>query len=210
MLGRGTKMSRFDELYEGTPAWEIGRPQAAFVERAHLVEGRVLDVGCGTGENALFFAERGCEVIGVDSARSAIASAKRKAAARKLDNVDFLYHDALSVSALDRTFDVVIDSGFFHQLTDDGRRIYREEITNVLRVGGTLLVLGFSNHEPDWGGPRRLTQEEIRVAFAPPFFVESIEDARFETNRDEGDARAWMTKVTILGAARASEKRSMN
>lgn len=196
-------MSLYDELYEGTPPWEIERPQRALVERADLVKGHVLDLGCGTGENAMFFAERGCEVIGVDSARAAVASAMRKAQARDLA-VDFLMHDALSVSALARTFDVVIDSGFFHQLTDDGRRIYREELSYVLKTGGTALILAFSEHEPDWGGPRRVTQREIRETFDAPFFVESIEEARFETNLSEEGARAWLARITFVGSAAKS------
>jgi SAM-dependent methyltransferase len=45
----------FDAAYHGTPPWEIGRPQPALAELAEAgaLRGRVLDVGCGTGEHAL-------------------------------------------------------------------------------------------------------------------------------------------------------------
>ena len=59
-------MSIFDEAYCGIPNWDIGRAQPVFVSlhEAGEISGDVLDVGCGTGENALFLAERGREGLG--------------------------------------------------------------------------------------------------------------------------------------------------
>jgi hypothetical protein len=54
----------FESMYAGKPPWDIDKPQPAFVEAADRVTGAVLDAGCGTGENALFFAGRG--MIGVN------------------------------------------------------------------------------------------------------------------------------------------------
>jgi 2-polyprenyl-3-methyl-5-hydroxy-6-metoxy-1,4-benzoquinol methylase len=78
--------SEFDAMYSGTPPWDIGRPQPAFLELAETgaVRGRVLDVGCGTGEHALMAAGMGLDATGVDSAPTAIQLAKRKAEDRTL------------------------------------------------------------------------------------------------------------------------------
>jgi 2-polyprenyl-3-methyl-5-hydroxy-6-metoxy-1,4-benzoquinol methylase len=68
----------FDALYAGTPPWDIGRPQPAFLElaEAETLRGRVLDVGCGTGEHALMAAGLGLDATGIDSAPTAIAIAQ--------------------------------------------------------------------------------------------------------------------------------------
>ena len=78
-------MGIFEQAYQdGPPPWEIGRPQPAFValEEAGEIVGDVLDVGCGTGENALYLANRGHEVWGVDGVPAAIERARQKAAER--------------------------------------------------------------------------------------------------------------------------------
>jgi SAM-dependent methyltransferase len=59
-----TVHQRFQAAYEGKPSWDLGRPQPALVEVADQITGVVLDAGCGTGDNALFFAQRGQSVVG--------------------------------------------------------------------------------------------------------------------------------------------------
>jgi 2-polyprenyl-3-methyl-5-hydroxy-6-metoxy-1,4-benzoquinol methylase len=70
----------FENLYAGKAPWDIGKPQPAFVNAADDVKGSVLDAGCGTGDNALFLAERGHRVTGIDFLPVPIERAKKKAA----------------------------------------------------------------------------------------------------------------------------------
>ena len=76
--------SSFENIYAGQPRWEIGRPQKALLDVADRITGSVLDAGCGTGENALFFASRGQTVTGFDFLAEPIKLAQQKAAERGL------------------------------------------------------------------------------------------------------------------------------
>src|SRR5476651_1078952 len=79
---RHPRQEYLQSLYSGQPPWDIGKPQKAFVEIADKMSGSVLDAGCGTGDNALYFAERGCTVAGIDFLEEPITRAKKKAAER--------------------------------------------------------------------------------------------------------------------------------
>src|SRR4051794_16008698 len=77
-----TQRVAFEDFYAGTAPWDIGRPQSQLVAIADRVIGPVLDAGCGTGENALFFAGQGHRVVGIDFVEEAIRRARVKASER--------------------------------------------------------------------------------------------------------------------------------
>ncbi len=144
----------FDAIYAvGTPAWDIGRPQPTFDHLATAGElvGRVLDVGCGTGEHALMAASLGFEAVGVDMSMRAIELAKTKAAERGVE-ARFVVADALRLVDLGEQFDTVLGCGLFHVLDDGERERYVASLAEVVPPGGRYHVLCFSDRQPgDWG-----------------------------------------------------------
>ncbi len=190
-------MDFFDRAYGGTPPWEIGHPQREFVhlEEQREIRGRVLDVGCGTGENALYYASKGHETWGIDFAPTAIRRAREKSEGRTAAP-HFEELSALELSRLGTTFDTVTDCGMFHTFLDEQRPVYAASVANVLRPGGRFFILCFSDREPtDWGGPRRVTEAELRATFTKGWKVRWIREARFETNVPEVTGYAWLAAL---------------
>ena len=190
-------MDFFDSAYHGLPPWDIGRPQKEFVDlvRRGEITGSVLDIGCGTGEHALFFAAEGHEVWGVDSAWLAIQKAQEKAAARGL-RVHFLVLDVRDLPRLDRTFDTATDSGLFHTLTDEDRPVFVDNLAAVLAPGGNYFMLCFSDKEPAGYGPRRITEREIRKTFSHGWSINYIRPTTFESNTRTQGPHAWLSSIT--------------
>jgi cyclopropane fatty-acyl-phospholipid synthase-like methyltransferase len=187
----------FDAMYAGTPPWDIGRPQPAFLELAEsgVIRGRVLDVGCGTGEHALMAAGLGLPATGIDSAPRAIAIAERKARDRGL-TVRFLVHDVLELASLREQFDTTLDSGLFHVFEDADRVRFVESLGNVVPAGGRYFILCFSDHQPGDFGPRRVTQDEIRASFSDGWQVDAIEPSTMDVAFDPRGILAWRASIT--------------
>ena len=186
----------FDEMYTATPPWDIGRPQPVFLELAEsgAFRGRILDVGCGTGEHVLLAASRGLEATGIDMAAAAIDRAQRKAHDRGLA-ARFIVYNALDLASLSEQFDTVLDSGLFHVFDDGDRARFVDGLRHVTAAGGGYHLLCFSDRQSgDWG-PRRVSQDEIRAAFSDGWRVESIDSAAFDINLDPGRALAWHATI---------------
>jgi ubiquinone/menaquinone biosynthesis C-methylase UbiE len=194
----------FENAYAGKAPWDIGKPQPAFVNAADQMIGSILDSGCGTGDNALFFAERNHKVTGIDFLREPIERAKKKAAERGV-TATFLVLDALHLDSLPEQFDAVIDCGLFHVFSDEDRKRYVSGLASVTKPGGRLYLLCFSDQEPGEQGPRRVTEQELHAAFSTGWEIESITPARFETRPDlegitfsPGGPKAWFATIRRL------------
>lgn len=194
----------WDDAYAGTvpPPWDLGQPQPTFVRLAGqgLLAGRVLDAGCGTGEQTLLAAASGADALGVDISPLAIKQARDKATARGI-KTRFEVADALRLGELGLTFDTIIDSGVFHVFDDDGRARYVDSLASVLRPGGRLYLMCFSDRQPGTFGPRRVSQDELRAAFGGGWTIISIQADAFALNPASfgvTTAQAWLATISRL------------
>ena len=220
------RIPNFELAYRGKPPWDIGRPQREYVqlEQAGEIVGSVLDVGCGTGENALYLAAQGHDVWGIDFTPTAIQKAQEKAAQRHL-TVSFRVLNVLELHTLGRTFDTVIDSGLFHVFSDEKRPLFVDNLAAVIRRGGTYFMLCLSELAPklDYSklkdflpdfdklkdlvpnfdklkegdyGPRRVTQAEIKGLFQDGWRINYIRQATMESTMGSGVRLGWLSSIS--------------
>ena len=170
----------FDLWYRiAKPPWMIDQAQPDLIaaeEKGEVRGPTVLDVGCGSGDNAIYLASRGFEVTGVDFSAKAISIAKQKAANAKVA-ATFLTLDALKIGTLDKRFDTVIDFGLFHNLGYDDRRRYVRALSEVCVSKGQLLVACVGDEAGEYPVyphryPPKVSQDDIRASFSEGWEIE--------------------------------------
>jgi SAM-dependent methyltransferase len=120
------------------------------------------------GDLAIYLAQLGHHVVGIDFVEAAITDARRKAASLPVETtglVDFQVADALRPSLLRKRFGAVVDSGFYH-LFDAGQceQLIRE-IGSILLPGGQYYLHEFAVEFPAPNLPRQVTADEIQLRF---------------------------------------------
>jgi ubiquinone/menaquinone biosynthesis C-methylase UbiE len=115
-------------------------------------KGNVLDVACGYGRDAIFFAKNGYKVKGIDISSVAIDIAKSGI----LDNIEFIVGDLMEMPFESGSFDVVFGNYILHLFPYDLRRKMLEECHRVLKQGGTMVLSVASIDDPDYGVGREV------------------------------------------------------
>jgi SAM-dependent methyltransferase len=172
----------WDEIYRGPREelpWDTGAPSEELVrtvERGEVGVGRALDVGCGTGTEAVYLAGKGFTVSAIDVSKVAIGIAEEKA--RKAGaEVAFAVASALHIPFKAGCFSVVNDRGCFHVFSPEHRRAFSEEVHRVIEEGGLYLMRCFSEKaEPIDEGPYRLSRAEIQETFSDRFEISRIRE----------------------------------
>jgi cyclopropane fatty-acyl-phospholipid synthase-like methyltransferase len=135
----------------GFTPWDTGTipPQlSALIEGDAVLEpARALDIGCGTGTQAVYLARHGWEVTGVELLGQPLKRARARAAAAGVA-VEFVVADATRLSGVGLApgFGFLLDRGCFHGLSEDGRAGYIEGVTALAAPGATLLLMAFARN----------------------------------------------------------------
>jgi len=133
----------FNLWYFQSPPWDTGITPPELVEyiNAHP-PGRALDLGCGTGTNVIALAKAGWQVIGIDFAYRAILMGRKKARQAGVQ-VDLCAGDVMQLDALSGKFDLILDIGCFHSLSEHDRLAYIHNLDKLLAERGDFLMYAF-------------------------------------------------------------------
>jgi SAM-dependent methyltransferase len=131
-----------------------------------LPAGSALDLGCGTGDSSIYLAEHGWKVTGVDFVPKALDKASAKAAAADV-SVNFVHADVthLSQAGIGADFQLIVDNGCLHNMSDDDRDAYVREVSAVAAPDARLLIVAFS--PGGRFGVRGIDPAEMERRFAP-------------------------------------------
>lgn len=185
----------WDQHYaSGELPWDSATPDAHLVELVELgviVPGRALDIGCGTGTNAIWLASRGFKVHALDIAPRAIERAQAKQRAAGVE-VQFAVLDFLSAAPPGAPFDFVFDRGVFHVFdAPEERARFAERVASLLAPGGHWLCLAGSTEGParEYGPPRRSARDLLQ-AVEPVLELALLRSISFDLDTPSA-AKAW-------------------
>jgi cyclopropane fatty-acyl-phospholipid synthase-like methyltransferase len=151
----------------GDTPWDTGITPPEVVDFvAAYPPGRAIDLGCGTGTNAIYLAENGWRVVGADFSKEAIRTAHRKT--RKGDlPVEFHQTDVTRLEGIQGPFDLALDIGCFHSLPVERRQAYAQRLGELVGPGGHYLLYAWlPGQDPDSSHP---SQEQVKSLFGPHF-----------------------------------------
>ncbi len=186
---------RYIERYKaGDTPWDVGQPDFNLIEvvtKQPIPSCKVLDIGCGTGDNSIWLAQNRFQVIGVDTSATALEKAREKASKAKAA-CDFILVDFLKNKIEGAPFGFVFDRGCFHSFdSENDRRTFAQNVAIHLEEAGLwLTIVGNADEHRKGPGPPQRTAGDIVLAVEPYFEVLSLTSTHFESNRPN-PPRAW-------------------
>lgn len=186
----------WDNDYKTNPAlpWDIGTPAPELIAVAPTLElptKKVLEIGCGTGTNAIWMAQQGYDVTATEVAPTALELAKKKADAAQV-SVDFKLSDICEELAVAKeSAGFVFDRGVFHTMPEEKRLTFAENVARSLMKGGYWFCLaGSADEKVITEGPPKLSATTIITSIEPFFELYKLERTSF-TIPTIGEHLAW-------------------
>jgi len=190
-----SKKEIFDERYKtGDTPWELERPDLnlkEIVKTENILPCKTLEIGCGTGSNAIWLAQNKFDVTGMDFSSLAIEKARAKSRKQGVE-IQFLVNDFLEQKLEESDFEFIFDRGCFHSFDEkDDRKTFARNVSLHLKKGGQWFsVLGNADEGPRDKGPPMRSALDIVTAVEPYFEILFIISATFDSTREK-PARCW-------------------
>jgi SAM-dependent methyltransferase len=179
-------LARWDDRYlQSDTPWETGHPSTELqraVQDETIPRGRAIDLGCGSGANAVWLAQQGFNVVGVDFSPTAIDRARQRATDAGVA-VQFHAADVLRLPELGTTFKFFFDRGCYHVLRRSGQATcYVQVVKQLMAPGSQGLVLAGNAREKLVPGPPVVTEEQLRADWSDGFEFRWLREFRFDLN----------------------------
>ena len=178
---------------ESTP-WDIGKPDFNLVEVLDqiFIQGcNALDIGCGTGDNSIWLAQKGFKTYGIDTSDIALEKARDKALRANV-TCSFVNIDFLNQKVAGAPFGFAFDRGCFHSFSsEEDRNIFAQNVaTHLGESGWWLTIVGNADEKRKTPGPPQRSARDIILAVEPYFEVLSLTTSHFGSNSPT-PPRAW-------------------
>lgn len=186
---------RYSKRYKsGDTPWDVGQPDFNLIEvvtEKPVLSCSALDIGCGTGDNAIWMARHGFQVTGTDTSEVAIEKAKEKALKSNVE-CDFVLLDFFKDRIDGGPFGFVFDRGCFHSFgAEKDRRRFARNVADLLEEAGLwLTIVGNADEDRKGPGPPQRTAGDIVAAVEPYFCILFLAASHFGSNRPD-PPRAW-------------------
>ncbi len=178
-----TEQERWEERYRtGETPWDTGRPSSELqrvLQEERIVPCRAVELGSGTGTNAIWLATQGFEVTAVDLSARAIERARAKTQAAGM-TVRWIVGDVLDPPDVGKAFGFVFDRGCYHVVRRSDVGAYLATLRTVLAPGASGLVLAGNAREPHDPGPPTVTEEQLREELGQVFDIAWVREFRFD------------------------------
>jgi SAM-dependent methyltransferase len=183
--------------------WDTGAREELMllIERGRIKPCRAIDLGCGTGANAIYLAQKGFDVTGVDYAEAAVKKAQARANETGVQ-VNFIIDDLTNLRHVAGTFDFLLDYGVLDDLRAHQRELYLRNMLPLTRPGSHYLLWGFEYPMRWW--------ENFVPFYDVPFYSGEIEQRfgqYFEIEKTSGkiDYSKWPPGYAVYLMTRSGE-----
>lgn len=179
-----------EQIYRDIPLenipWNLTEPPDILVkaiETEKITPCKTVDLGCGAGNYAVWFAGRGFDVTGIDISSNAVRLANQLAQEKNVE-CRFIISDLLGdLGRFHEEFDFAYDWEVLHHIAFEDRENYIQNVHSLLHPGGVYFSLCFSIKDKDFGGEGSIrktrigtilyfsSEEELRALYSPYFHI---------------------------------------